>query len=247
LNAFWLAFAMIFLAELGDKTQLVALTLSTCYNAKVVLWGIFWSTLAIHVFSAGIGRLMGGFLPTNWIEFAAGIAFIAFGFWTLRGDSLDDEEKSCDTKKHVSPFWLVFVTFFLAELGDKTMLSTVTLATTHPFIPVWIGSTLGMVLSDGLAILVGKILGAKLPERVIKIGASLIFFGFGIFSAIQGGLKLPYYAWIAGGISVLVLLYIFFHNQLPIASKKERPKVIEESAKEVAVTNDRNLRVETRG
>ncbi|HBE76453.1 MAG TPA: hypothetical protein DDW65_01530 [Firmicutes bacterium] len=242
MNAFWLAFAMIFLAELGDKTQLVALTLSTCYNAKVVLWGIFCSTLAIHVFSAGIGRLMGGFLPTNWIEFAAGIAFIAFGFWTLRGDSLDDDEKSCDTKKQTSPFWLVFVTFFLAELGDKTMLSTVTLAATNPFIPVWIGSTLGMVLSDGLAILIGKILGAKLPERIIQIGASLIFFGFGIYSAVQGGSKLPYYAWIAGGISILILLYIFFHNQLPICSKKERPNVVTESVKEVATTKKEQSR-----
>ncbi len=232
MNAFWISFAMIFLAELGDKTQLVALTLATCYNARVVIWGIFWSTLTIHIFSAGIGWLIGGHLPASWIHFAAGLAFIGFGFWTLRGDSLDEDEQSCDTKKKKGVFWLVFVTFFLAELGDKTMLSTVTLAAANPFIPVWLGSTAGMVLSDGLAIVVGKVLGAKLPERLIKVGASLIFFGFGIFSMVDGGLKLPYYAWVGGVVIILILLLIFFRKSLPFITKKN--KISSESIKEVA-------------
>jgi putative Ca2+/H+ antiporter (TMEM165/GDT1 family) len=210
MNAFWLSMGMIFLAELGDKTQLVALTLATRYNAKVVLGGIFCATLAVHVFSAGIGWLVGGLLPTDWIQFIAGLAFIGFGFWTLRGDCLDEEE--CKTRKIVSPFWLVFVTFFLAELGDKTMLSTVTLATTNSFIPVWIGSTIGMVLSDGLAIVVGKVLGAKLPERVVKVGAAVIFFGFGLFSLIQGGSKLPFLIWILGGVLAIVMGYLFLRK-----------------------------------
>jgi Ca2+/H+ antiporter, TMEM165/GDT1 family len=224
MNAFWLSMGMIFLAELGDKTQLVALTLATRYNTKVVLGGIFCATLAVHVFSAGIGWLVGGLLPTDWIQFIAGLAFVGFGFWTLRGDSLDEEESK--GRKIRSPFWLVFVTFFLAELGDKTMLSTVTLATTNSFIPVWIGSTIGMVLSDGLAIVVGKLLGAKLPERVVKVGAAVIFFGFGLFSLIQGGMKLPFYIWIIGGGTVLILGYLFLgkassaKNQKPSASEK---------------------------
>jgi Predicted membrane protein len=236
LNAFWISFGMIFLAELGDKTQLVALTLATCYNARVVLWGIFCSTLAVHIFSAGIGRLMGGLLPTNWIHFLAGIAFIAFGFWTLRGDALADDEKVCDTNKKASPFWMVFITFFLAELGDKTMLSTVTLAATHSFIPVWLGSTAGMVFSDGLAILVGKVLGAKLPERMIQTGAALIFFGFGIYGTIDGGLKLPFYAWIGGGLAILVLIYIFFRRRQPSGSKRETRRPAGEPAEEIAPT-----------
>lgn len=237
MNAFWLSFAMIFLAELGDKTQLVALTLATCYNARVVIWGIFWSTLTIHVFSAGIGWLIGGHLPTNWILFTAGLAFIGFGFWTLRGDSLDDDEQSCDTKKKKGVFWMVFVTFFLAELGDKTMLSTVTLATANPFIPVWLGSTIGMVFSDGLAIVVGKVLGAKLPERLIKIGASIIFFGFGIFSMLDGGRKLPLYAWAGGLVIILALFFIFFRKNLPLATKKSENTA--EATEEVAATKTR--------
>ncbi|NTV05329.1 MAG: TMEM165/GDT1 family protein [Chlorobiaceae bacterium] len=210
MDAFWLSLVMIFLAELGDKTQLVALTLATCYNTSVVLWGIFWATLAVHVFSAGIGWFIGDKLPVEWIKFVAGIAFIAFGFWTLRGDCLDDDEKSCKTGVH--PFWLVFSTFFMAELGDKTMLSTITLASTHPFLPVWIGSTIGMVLSDGLAIIAGKMLGARLPENIIKIGAAVIFFLFGMFSMFEGGSGFALPIWCTAGALIILTGYIFLRK-----------------------------------
>jgi len=210
MDAFWLSLVMIFLAELGDKTQLVALTLATCYNTSVVLWGIFWATLAIHVFSAGIGWFIGDQLPQDWIKFVAGVAFIAFGFWTLRGDSLDDDDESCKTG--INPFWIVFSTFFMAELGDKTMLSTITLASTQPFIPVWLGSTIGMVISDGLAIVVGKMLGSKLPENIIKIGAAIIFFLFGVFSMYEGGVHFPLYYWGIAGVLIAVLGYIFLRK-----------------------------------
>jgi len=236
MNAFWLSLVMIFLAELGDKTQLVALTLATRYNAKVVLWGIFWATLAVHVASAGIGWVMGGLLPTDWIGFLAGLAFIGFGFWTLRGDCLDEDE--CRKRRIVSPFWLVFVTFFLAELGDKTMLSTVTLGTTNPFIPGWLGSTIGMVLSDGLAIGLGKLLGARLPEKAVKIGAAVIFFGFGIYSMIEGGLKLPYYAWIGAGVVVFLLLFIFLRNELKPGRKKDPIQPAADHLNKVAATEE---------
>lgn len=220
MDAFWLSLGMIFIAELGDKTQLVALTLATRYSARVVLAGIFAATLAVHVFSAAIGGLVGGLLPTTWIKFVAGLAFIGFGLWTLRGDSLDDESGS--RKRIASPFWLVFVTFFLAELGDKTMLSTVTLAANarDALIPVWLGSTLGMVLSDGLAIWVGKALGSRLPERAIKIGAAVIFFLFGLFSVYQGAVKLPKIAWLGGLLLVLVMTWAAFR---PGMKKGNRP------------------------
>ena len=81
---------------------------------------------------------------------------------------------------------IVTITFFLAELGDKTMLSTVTLAASYPLAPVWIGSSLGMVLSDALAIWVGQALGKKLPERAVKLGAAGIFFAFGLYYLVQG-------------------------------------------------------------
>jgi|UniRef100_Q3ASG5 putative Ca2+/H+ antiporter (TMEM165/GDT1 family) len=210
MDAFWLSLVMIFLAELGDKTQLVALTLATCYNTSVVLWGIFWATLAVHVFSAAIGWFIGDQLPTEWILFVAGVAFIAFGFWTLRGDSLDEEEESC--KRGINPFWLVFTTFFMAELGDKTMLSTITIASTHPFLPVWLGSTVGMVLSDGLAIVLGKMVGKQLPETLIKRGAAAIFFLFGAYSMYDGGATFSPLIWAIAGMVVLLFGYFFLRK-----------------------------------
>lgn len=209
MEAFWLSMGMIFIAELGDKTQLVALCLATRYKAKVVLAGIFVATLVVHVVSVALGGGLGKLLPEAWIKLVAGIAFIGFGLWTLKGDSLDCDE--CGTAQGRSPFMLVATTFFLAELGDKTMLSTVALATDHSVIPVWLGSTFGMVLSDGLAIIVGQLLGAKLPERAIKVGAAFIFFGFGAFSTIQGATKLPAYGWAISAVTVasLILLYLY--------------------------------------
>jgi putative Ca2+/H+ antiporter (TMEM165/GDT1 family) len=203
---------MIFLAELGDKTQLVALTLATRYNTRVVLAGIFVATLLVHVFSAALGNLAGDLLPTHWIQYLAGIAFVGFGLWTLRGDCLDGDD--CGHQSRISsPFLIVATVFFIAELGDKTMLSTVTLATGCAFIPVWLGSTLGMVSSDGLAIWVGKAMGARLPERAVKIGAAIIFFAFGIWGGIQGGMHLPPVYWGIGPVTVAALSILFFFKK----------------------------------
>jgi putative Ca2+/H+ antiporter (TMEM165/GDT1 family) len=184
METFWLSLGIIFLAELGDKTQLVALLLATRFKAGVVLAGIFIATLAVHLISVGLGGATGHLLPLPWVYFLSGLAFIGFGWWTWQGDTLEDDE-SFVSRRYRSPLVIVFVTFFLAELGDKTMLSTVTLAASHEPAPVWLGSTLGMVLSDGLAIWVGKMLGKRLPERTVKIGAAVIFVSFGIFYTVR--------------------------------------------------------------
>ncbi|MCL4466822.1 MAG: TMEM165/GDT1 family protein [Chloroflexi bacterium] len=194
MEAFWLALALIFLAELGDKTQLVALTMACRYNARVVLAGIFVATLVVHVFSVLLGGGVGQLLPQSWVELAAGLAFVGFGLWTLRGDTLGEEEAQRGRGR--SAFWVVASTFFLAELGDKTMLGTVALATSQPALPVWLGSTLGMVLSDGLAIAVGRVLGTRLPERAVKLGAAFVFFAFGLWSAVEGARELPAATWL---------------------------------------------------
>jgi putative Ca2+/H+ antiporter (TMEM165/GDT1 family) len=184
MEEFLLSLGLIFVAELGDKTQLVALALATRFRAGVVLAGIFIATLLVHLLSVAIGGLTGTVLSPAWIELLSGLAFIGFGLWTLRGDELDEDHGA--KQSLTSPFLIVTVTFFLAELGDKTMLGTVTLAASHPWVCVWIGSTLGMVISDGLAIWVGHALGKKLPERTIKIGAAGIFFVFGLYYAVLG-------------------------------------------------------------
>ncbi len=189
MEAFWISLGLVFLAELGDKTQLVALLLATRYRAGIVLLAIFWATLAVHALSVALGGITGRFLPQAWVYFLSGLAFVGFAWWTWRGDTLEDEA-DYSSRGWRSPFLIVFVTFFLAELGDKTMLSTVTLAAGRELLPVWLGSTLGMVLSDGLAIGVGRLLGKQLPERAVKIGAAVIFLGFGLYYTALGGFDL---------------------------------------------------------
>jgi putative Ca2+/H+ antiporter (TMEM165/GDT1 family) len=178
-DALILSFAVIFVAELGDKSQLMAMAFATRYRFWTVLAGITAATALVHLFSVAVGVLVGASLPTTLVNGLAGVAFICFGLWTLRGDELTDEEKEKATKVNRSAFFAVGIAFFLAELGDKTMLATVTLATNNGWFGTWIGSTLGMVAADALAIGVGALLGKHLPEKVIKIGAAILFFGFG--------------------------------------------------------------------
>jgi len=211
MHDFWLSLVMIFIAELGDKTQLVSLALATRYNVRVVLAGVFAATLVVHIFSVALGKLAGGLLPEHWVRFLSGLAFIAFGLWTLRGDSLNSEPKAHG--RLASPFFVVFTVFFLAELGDKTMLGTVTLAATGAFVPVWLGSTLGMVISDGLAIGVGALMGTRLPERPVKVGAALIFFAFGLWGAVTGGMQLSPVVWVVGFLAMAGFCFLMLFSR----------------------------------
>ena len=185
-----LSFAVIFVAELGDKSQLMALTFATRYKTWPVLIAITAATALVHLASVGIGYGLGATLPTDWISLVAGIAFLVFGAWTLRGDKLTDDEKSKAEVATGSAILAVGTAFFLAELGDKTMLATITLATQHGWLGTWVGSTLGMVAADALAILVGRLLGKHLPERVIKYGAAALFAIFGIWLIVEAIVKL---------------------------------------------------------
>jgi putative Ca2+/H+ antiporter (TMEM165/GDT1 family) len=180
LHALLVSFGIIFVAELGDKSQLMALAFAARYRALPILIGISLATALVHAFSVGIGAVVGVALPTHTISIVAGVAFLAFAAWTLRGDSLDDDEAERATRSTRSAVLAASVAFFLAELGDKTMLATITLATKEGLLGTWLGSTLGMVAADALAIVAGQQLGARLPERAIKIGAAATFVVFGV-------------------------------------------------------------------
>lgn len=186
--AFLLSTAVIFVAELGDKSQLMAMTFATRYRARDVILAITAATAIVHLASVGIGYFIGTAFAEyqDWIAIAAGIAFLVFGAWTLRGDELTEEEASKARKAKGMALVAVGTAFFLAELGDKTMLATITLATREGWFGTWIGSTLGMVAADALAIGVGALLGRALPERAITIGAAILFFLFGITLIAEG-------------------------------------------------------------
>lgn len=186
MHAFLLSFAIIFVAELGDKSQLMAMAFAARYKALPVLIGITVATALVHAASVALGAVVSVALPTGPINIIAGVAFLAFAAWTLRGDKLsDDEEDRSRNLKH-SVIVAVGFAFFLAELGDKTMLATITLATTEGIFGTWLGSTLGMVAADGLAIGVGKALGSRLPERTIAKGAAVLFVIFGALLIAEG-------------------------------------------------------------
>lgn len=185
MSAFLISLAVIFVAELGDKSQLMAMTFATRFRAAQVLIGITAATALVHLASVALGAALGAALPTGPISILAGLAFLGFALWTLRGDELDEDERDKARRAKGSAILAVGGAFFLAELGDKTMLATVTLAADHggllALAGVWAGSTIGMVAADALAIVVGQMLGRKLPERVIKYGAAA---GFAVFGAI---------------------------------------------------------------
>ena len=185
-----LSFAVIFVAELGDKSQLMALTFATRFRPWPVLIGITAATGLVHLVSVGVGYGLGATVPTGWISLIAGLAFLVFGAWTLRGDALTEDEK--DKAEHATGSAVLAVggAFFLAELGDKTMLATITLATQHGWFGTWVGSTVGMVVADALAILVGRLLGRHLPEKIIKYGAATLFAIFGIWLIVEAVMKL---------------------------------------------------------
>lgn len=184
--AFIVSFGVIFVAELGDKSQLMAMTFATRFTAWQVLAGITGATAIVHLVSVALGAGLGEVVPTGWVALVAGIAFFAFAAWTLRGDSLTEAEKSKAERSNGRAILAVGGAFFLAELGDKTMLATITLATSYGWFGTWIGSTVGMVAADALAIVVGRYLGHRLPENVIKYGAAALFVVFGAWLVIDG-------------------------------------------------------------
>lgn len=187
-EAFWLSTAVIFVAELGDKSQLMAMTFATRYRARDVLIGITAATAIVHLASVGIGYWIGTSFEQyqSWIAVAAGIAFLGFAAWTLRGDELTDDEADKARRATGSALLAVGLAFFLAELGDKTMLATITLAVREDWFGTWIGSTVGMVAADALAIGVGAVLGKHLPERAIRYGAAAAFAVFGALLVFEG-------------------------------------------------------------
>jgi putative Ca2+/H+ antiporter (TMEM165/GDT1 family) len=185
-DAFLLAFGVVFLAELGDKSQLMALAFASRYRALTVLVAISVATLLVHAVSVLIGRVFAVALPTNVIQVVAGLAFFVFAAWTLRGDTLGEADEDRARRGGRWVLLTIGAAFFLAELGDKTMLATITLATTEEPIGTWLGSTAGMVAADAIAIGIGALLGTRLPERAIKIFAAAAFIVFGVLLVAEG-------------------------------------------------------------
>ncbi|WP_371360848.1 TMEM165/GDT1 family protein [Sporomusa malonica] len=204
MTVFLTSLVFVVLAEMGDKTQLLAMAFATRYKWQTVMWGVFVATILNHLFAVVVGSYLTHFIPMNYIQIAAAISFIIFGLWTIRGDELNGEDRA--SKR--SPFWTVAIAFFIAEMGDKTQLATVALAAQfNAIVPVWLGTTTGMMVADGIGIIIGIVLGKRIPERAVKWFAAIIFilFGlFGLYEYLPGKYLTP--ATITGSLVTLLLL-----------------------------------------
>jgi Ca2+/H+ antiporter, TMEM165/GDT1 family len=209
---FLVAFVLIMVGELADKSQLLALLLATRYKAWQVLVGIFIATFVVHFFTTLAGMLVGSAIPDGFIPWLTGILFIGFGIWTLRGDTV--EEGDAEKGGRFGPIIATTIAFFLAELGDKTQIMTLAISVdpgsavlvylkgAGPMVQSWLagvgtpdnvsqvgrfwavtlGSTTGMVVADAIAIGIGRLLGKNMPELLMRRVSGVIFIVFGLLS-----------------------------------------------------------------
>jgi putative Ca2+/H+ antiporter (TMEM165/GDT1 family) len=174
------SFVLVALSEMGDKTQLLAFSLATKYRRPwVVMAGILAATILNHALASTVGTWVAAQVPPRVMAAILGATFIAFGLWTLRPDTLDGDGRP----DRFGPFLTTTVLFFLAEMGDKTQLATVALAARYQaIVRVTVGTTLGMLASDGLAVFLGERLAAKVEMRFVRWAAAGVFFVFGAVS-----------------------------------------------------------------
>lgn len=171
---------MVVLAEMGDKTQLLAMAFATRFPAKAVLWGVFIATILNHALAVAVGTYLGASLNLQIVQLVAAASFILFGLWTIRGDTINNEHKR---RLVVGPIVTVAIAFFIAEMGDKTQLATVALAAKYDNpLATLLGTTTGMMIADALGIFVGVVAGRKIPERTVKWVSAWIFIVFGLIS-----------------------------------------------------------------
>jgi len=174
---FFGAALMVVLAEMGDKTQLLAMAMATRFPARAVLIGVFVATIFNHALAVAVGDYLGTTLNMELIQMIASFSFILFGLWTIRGDSLNGEDKR---KTFLGPIITVTIAFFIVEMGDKTQLATVALAAKYNSpLETLMGTTTGMLIADALGIYVGVVAGKRIPEKTVKWVSAMIFIAFG--------------------------------------------------------------------
>ncbi|MDR2770549.1 MAG: TMEM165/GDT1 family protein [Clostridiales Family XIII bacterium] len=194
--AFFISAGAVTLAEMGDKTQLLAMAFAARYKSAAVLTGVFFATVFNHGLAVAAGNLVTRFASAQlWIQAAASLSFILFGLWTIRGDTLEGEDRR---SAKFGPVLTVAAAFFIAEMGDKTQLATIALAAKFPASPLAVlaGTTAGMLIADSIGIVVGVILRRRIPERKIKLVSASAFMLFGLIGSYRVfredlGLPLP--------------------------------------------------------
>lgn len=178
MEAFWSVFLVVFLAEMGDKTQFLVMAFAAKYDWRRVFAGMFCGILIVHSLAVGVGRLVGDLVPQGIMAMVAAVLFLGFGIWTL-GSKDDDEEEAHDSR--FGPFLTVALTFIVGEMGDKTQFAAMMMATQYTsWEQVLCGAVTGMVLADSMGILVGSFLHRRLPDSFLRYLSGGIFLLFGL-------------------------------------------------------------------
>lgn len=229
------AFVMVFIGEMGDKSQFLALAFATTYPMKTVLGGVSLGIGLNHglailaaVFIAGV------FKDLAFLQIVAGILFLFFGLSALKMD-YDDEEEEAVKASSMGPLFTVASAFFVGELGDKTQLMAMTLAMNSPRPAViFLATVSSMILVSLFGILVGKYLGKKIPQVTLSYFAAFLFLLFGtlkLYGAVDAGFKAPFWVILYALILAIAVVYILILNQK--ARKKRDSRYLYEAYKRV--------------
>ena len=176
----------IFVAEMGDKTQLLLVAMAGKYKIPHILTGTWLATVVLNLMAVGVGAALSNYLDMRIIKLVAGVAFFWFAYAAVKSD--DDEEEQREMRHNLGPVFAIFGSFFIGELGDKTQLSAITLAanyTNHSLmnaVYVFLGCTLGLILADLIGLVAGIVLKSKMPAGILNALSFVIFSVFGVLS-----------------------------------------------------------------
>jgi len=185
MEALFISTGVVALAEIGDKTQLLAFILAARFKKPLpIVAGILVATLVNHGLAGALGAWITSVVSPEILRWVLGLSFIGMAVWTLIPDKIEDEETRAAQRLGV--FGATLITFFLAEMGDKTQLATVALAAHYgaPLLVV-IGTTLGMLIADVPAVLVGNRFAAKIPLKIVHSIAAAIFAAMGVLALLK--------------------------------------------------------------
>jgi Ca2+/H+ antiporter, TMEM165/GDT1 family len=229
LTAFGVSLVAVVLAEMGDKTQLLAMAFAAKYRWQTVLWAVAVATLLNHFLAVVTGNVITNVIPIAWVKLLAATSFLLFGLWTLHDDTTPESRK----RAVATPFMTVAIAFFIAEMGDKTQIMTLTLAADQAakvggvglaakfqqIVPVWMGTTSGMIIADAIGIIVAIVLHRHIPTHVVKWVAATTFAAFGLLGLHDSlDMVLPrsctvHHACLLGALPVLAGLMILIARQ----------------------------------
>ncbi|WP_018150766.1 TMEM165/GDT1 family protein [Leeia oryzae] len=187
MEALFVSTGVVALAEIGDKTQLLAFILAARFKKPVpIILGILCATIVNHGMAGALGAWITSAISPDVLRWILGASFIAMAIWTLIPDKIEEEETKIASKLGV--FGATLITFFLAEMGDKTQIATVALAA-HYAHPLWVvaGTTLGMLIADVPAVFVGDKLASKIPMKLVHSIAAGIFAVLGVATLLGAG------------------------------------------------------------